>query len=147
MTIYNRQTEKPEGRITRRAVGAVAVNRFVKINGAQGSVLGERVIGVSYDSALTGELIGVTTAGSALVMCGAVALGQGAEVSTDANGKAVQSRGGYFAAGVVMNAALPGELVEILLGGTKHVATAVTSTTTTSSSSTTSTTTTTTTAP
>ena len=147
MTIYQRQTEKPGTRITRRASGAVTVNRFVKINGAQASVLGERVIGVSYDSALDTELIGVTVDGSALVMCGAVALGVGAEVTTDANGKAVQARAGQFGAGIVLNAANPGELVEILLGSAKRVVTPVTSTTTTTSTTTSTTTTTTTTAP
>jgi hypothetical protein len=144
MTIYQRQTEKPGIRITRRAVGAVTVNRFVKINGAMASVLGEKVIGVSYDSALTTELIGVTVDGSALVECGAVALGVGAEVTTDANGKAVQARAGHFGAGIVLNAALPGELVEILLGSAKRVVTPVTSTTSTTSTTTTTTTTTTT---
>jgi len=147
MTIYLRQTEKPGNRITRRAVGAVTVNRFVKINGGQASVAGERVIGVSYDSALTGELIGVTIDGTALVECGAVALGQGAEVSTDANGKAIQARAGYFGAGIVVEAAQPGQLVEIMLGSAKRVVTPVTSTTTTTSTSTSTTTTTTTTAP
>jgi hypothetical protein len=146
MTLYQRQTEKPGNRITRRAVGAVTVNRFVKVNGAQASVLGERVIGVSYDGALTGELIGVTIDGTALVECGAVALGQGAEVTTDANGKAVQCRAGSYAAGTVLNAANPGELVEIMLGATKRATVAITSTTTTTST-TSSTTTTTTTAP
>ena len=137
MTIYNRQTEKPGSRITRRASGAITVNRFVKVDGSQATVLGERVIGVSYDGAQDAELIGVTIDGTALVEVGAYGIGKGMLVMTDVNGKAVKATKGKMAAGVALQDALSGQLLEIMIGTEEKVSATFTTTTTTTTATTT----------
>ena len=93
------------------AATALTRLRFVDFSGALPAA-GERVLGVSNTDYSIGEQAGVATHGHLLVEAGA-AIGEGTEVETDAQGRAVPKDTGV-AAGVARDAATAaGEFIRI----------------------------------
>lgn len=70
------------------AAGALAAQRFVGVNGAQASVLGQKVLGVTRYGVGDGQAGTVDVLGSALVEAGA-AIALDDDLTTDAQGRAV----------------------------------------------------------
>jgi hypothetical protein len=132
-------TEHPGEILSRIANGAVSVRRFVKNNGAQASVTGEKVLGVSRDSADTGKSFPVVIDGTALVEAGA-AIAADTEVMTDSLGRAIKAVNGRYIAGRTMTSvSAAAKDVEVLLMAGAGTSVPWTTTTTTSSTTTTTT--------
>lgn len=108
------------------AMAAVQYARFVVINTAPSplpgmpgavpvSTAGAKVLAVSGRQALLGEAFDGITLGSAVVEAGG-AITAGAEVASDAQGRAVAQSGTAKTAGIALQAAsAAGELIEVLL--------------------------------
>jgi hypothetical protein len=137
----SRHTEKPIQIESYVASGTVTIRRFIKATGAQCDTKGEKAVGVARDSAIDGDMLPVTTIGTALVDAGE-ALALDAQVTTNALGKAVLALKGEYVNGIVRRAqTISGEPVEIALGGALLSTLPTTTTTTTTTSTTTTTTT------
>ena len=78
--------------LTVKASGALVQNRFVKFDGAQAGVQGEKVLGVAEFNAADTELATVGIAGTVVVEAGA-AIAVGDSVITNASGKAIPVTG------------------------------------------------------
>lgn len=142
MTVF--QKENPILAVTKTASGTITKRRFVGYNGAQCATKGMRALGVATDGAADGQSVAINVAGTSLVVAGE-ALNQNVEVTTSGEGKAVIAGYGEYVNGVTMEQQLvPGQLVEIMLGGNKVTTVPTTTTTTTTTTSSTSSTTTTT---
>lgn len=108
------------------AMAAVPYARFVAISatpsplpGMPGAVpvstAGAKALAVSGRPALLGQAFGGITLGSAVVEAGG-AVAAGAEVASDAQGRAVAQAGTARAVGIALQAAsAAGELIEVLL--------------------------------
>lgn len=70
------------------ASGAVTANRLVGYNGAQATVAGQKVLGVSATKAADGETLTVHVGHTAMVEAGGV-ITVGASLTTDSQGRAV----------------------------------------------------------
>lgn len=134
-------TEKP-GIITTGVAGAaITKRRFIGYNDQVIGTMGALAQGVSRDEdSDIGTPFAMVIDGTALVEAGA-ALDKGDQVTSNALGKAVVAGKGHYVNGIVMRQQpVPGQLVEVRLGG-NMVSTVPTTTSTTTSSSTTTTTT------
>lgn len=106
------KTEKILMTVTVLAAAALARFRFVTFAGAVPAA-GARVMGVAATDFDNGELAGVNTHGELLVEAGA-AISAGAEVETDASGRAVTKTTGV-AFGVARDAATAaGDIIRVL---------------------------------
>jgi len=131
-----RATEYPILIITKTASGAITRKRFVKSEGAQATVAGERVQGVSRDGAADGAPVPVTIMGTALVTAGQPVQAY-QKVMTAADGKVIPAQKGKFIAGEAQSAGGAGEDIEVLLQIGSLAAGATTTTTTSSTTTTT----------
>lgn len=75
-----------------RASGAVSARRAVGFNGAQASVVGQKVMGVSPRALIAGETGDANVCGTAVVEAGG-AFSIGASLIVDAQGRAIASSG------------------------------------------------------
>ncbi|CAK0768973.1 Lipoprotein [Gammaproteobacteria bacterium] len=101
--------------LTYLSVGAVGACRFVGYDGAQVSVAGALVLGVSASSAGTGDAYPVDILGTTLVETGD-AIGIGDEIQSDASGRAIPLATGGKRTGRALSAATgDGQFIEILL--------------------------------
>ena len=102
--------------LTYTATGAVAANRAIGFNGAQASVAGQKVLGVSPRAAATGTNSDVSVTGTALIEAGA-AVAAGASLIVDAAGRAVTATGtaGEFIFADALEAGTAGRVFEVLL--------------------------------
>lgn len=74
------------------AAGAIAAYRGVGFGGAQASIAGQKIMGVSQRAAVTGEASDVVTSGTTIVESGdAIAVGD--SLIMDANGRAIPVTG------------------------------------------------------
>ncbi len=86
----------------------IAANRFVTFTGAQASVQGEKVLGVSRYDQSGGADVSVTVIGVASVEAGA-AITAGDDLITDAEGRAISHPGGAeIKAGTALNSVAAG---------------------------------------
>ncbi len=99
--------------LTRSAAGAISAHQFVDFGGHPA---GEdaKVVGVAQSDALPGDDVAVVAVGMVTMTAGA-AIAAGDEVISDANGLPVPKGSGSNVAGVALNAANPGEPVQILI--------------------------------
>ena len=108
--------EIPNLRFSAEAGAAVARRRFVKINDKEQGVqagVGEVVVGASMVDAAKGEVLEI--ANGIVIVEAAAAITAGAEVQSDANGKAVTKTTG-IAVGIAMTKASgDGALVSVLI--------------------------------
>ena len=108
------KTEKILLAVTIAAAAALSRFRFVDYSGNVAGA-GERVLGVPTTDFSSGEQASVTTHGEILVEAGA-AIAVGAEVESDANGKAITKAAGV-ANGIAWDAAAAaGDLIRIVRG-------------------------------
>ena len=106
------KTEKILLAVTIAAAAALTRFRFVDFTGNVASA-GERALGVATTDFDTGEQASVATHGEILVVAGA-AIAAGAEVESDANGRAVTKTAGV-AFGVARDAAAAaGDIIRVL---------------------------------
>lgn len=106
------QTEKILLTLTVPAAAALTPKRFVDVTGNMASA-GERSIGVANASYDAGEMAGVATHGAILVEAGA-AIAAGAEVESDASGRAITKNTGV-SNGVALDAAgAAGDVIRVL---------------------------------
>jgi hypothetical protein len=99
------------------AAGAVTQRRFVKVSGAQATVQGEKVLGVSKYTAPDQGDLALDVLGSSVVEAGA-AVAADADVITDADGRAITATGaaGERIVGRALSvASAAGAAIEILL--------------------------------
>lgn len=101
--------------LTVQLAGAVEAQRFVGVDGTQAGA-GENTYGVSRYAGGIGDNVTVDVIGTATVEAGG-ALAAGAQVESDADGKAVTKTTGVAAGRVApgASAAAEGDLVEIIL--------------------------------
>lgn len=96
------------------ATGALAAERFVTHAGAQAGAAA-RTLGVARAKAdAAGEAVPVDVLGTAVVEAGA-AIAVGAQLETDANGRAVTKAAGPAVAVALQAAGAAGEFIEVLL--------------------------------
>lgn len=88
----NQSTSIPVLSLTFRATGSVAANRAIGFAGAQVSVAGAKVKGVSPRSVAVGEYSDVDVLGTTIIETGG-AFGIGASLIADAQGRAVAASG------------------------------------------------------
>jgi len=98
---------------SRTASGSVAANRFVTVAGAQAGA-DANTIGVAMAAGTNGNAFPVAVAGIAKAEAGA-AISAGAELETDANGKAIAKTNGPVVARALQAAAQDGDLIDVLL--------------------------------
>jgi len=98
------------------AVGAITQARFVTHAGAQATILGEKVLGVSSTDAATGKAVAIAALGVAIVDAGGV-IAVGDDIITDANGKAVVDPplGTEYIIGQARTVGAAGGQIEVLL--------------------------------
>lgn len=106
------QTEKVILTVTMRATGDVSKFRFATFTGGTAGA-GARVMGVPRDHGVAGDLVGVGTHGEICVEAGA-AVAVGAEVQSDAEGRAITKDAG-IGWGVARDAAAAaGDYIRVL---------------------------------
>lgn len=112
------------------AAGAVLAYRGVRFNGAQASVKGQKILGISQRAAANGEASDAVTSGSTTVEAGA-AIASGDSLIMDATGRAIPVTGALAiaagATGVTSTAAngnvlIGGDLPEHVFGDALEVA-------------------------
>ena len=106
------KTEKILLAVTIAAASALSRQRFVNFAGAVPAA-GERVLGVANTDYGVGEQAGVNARGELLIEAGA-AITAGAEVQTDAQGRAVPKTTGVVAGEARDAATAAGEIIRIL---------------------------------
>lgn len=94
-----------------KATAAIIKDQFVTYGGAQAGA-GVAVAGVSGDNLASGEMIPVKTRGWIRVTAGA-AIAQGAEVESDASGRAITRATGVSAGRAVDAATAAGQSIRI----------------------------------
>ncbi len=94
------------------ATGAIAAHRFVDFTDAQ-AALNEANKGAARHAAAIGEQVAVDAQGVVLVEAGA-AVALGAEVQSDANGKAITLAAGVASGRALDAAAADGDLIRVL---------------------------------
>ena len=105
-------TTQPGARITVVATSALVKNRFVTVAGATcGNHV--RALGVVDDDFDSGATVGVIYDGIVLIELGAT-LSAGAEVTSDANGKAI-AVSTYPNNGLLLDGGVSGDIVRLML--------------------------------
>ena len=108
--------EIPNMRFSAEAGAAVERRRFVKINADEKGVqagAGETVIGASMVDAAVNEILEI--ANGIVMVEAAAAIEAGAEVQSDADGKAITKDAGVAAGVAMTNASGNGALVSVLI--------------------------------
>ena len=103
--------------LTFRASGAVSAYRAVGFNGAQATVQGQKVMGVSPRPADNGQHSDATVIGTAVIETGG-AFAAGADLIVDTQGRAIASTGGaseFIFADALEVSGATGAFVEVLL--------------------------------
>lgn len=106
------QTEHIVLAVTEKATTALTQLRFVNFNGGQAGD-GEATLGIANTNYDLGEQAGINTHGSLLVEAGA-AIAKGAQVQSDAQGRAITLASGAAAGRTRDAATAAGELIRIL---------------------------------
>ena len=106
------QTEKILLTLTVAAAAALTKQRFVNFAGAP-AVAADATLGVANANYDAGEQAGVATAGEILVEAGA-AIAQGAQVQSDAQGRAITLAAGVASGRARDAAAAAGDIIRIL---------------------------------
>ena len=110
-----KQTFHPLLTLTVLATGAMAnIRRFVGFDGAV-CAAGAKALGTNSYTAVAGEHVGVDSHGVILVEAGA-AIAVGAQVQSDATGRAITLAGGTANGWAMDAAAAAGEIIRIVRG-------------------------------
>jgi hypothetical protein len=95
------------------AAGAIAKHRFVTHAKAQAGAAAN-TLGVAKHDAVLNDGLTVDVIGTAIVEAGA-AIADGAEIETDASGRAITKAAGVTTARALQAAAAAGDFIEVLL--------------------------------